>query len=151
MEPTDTTDHNCPLSVTCETRVVFPEESVNKLSDVNPTEINNVSAAQTWKQLSTRRSRSPQNSHQPRTTMPRLSVSMMIPSILFISFFFLHFFSRSDRCNDQDTLSSYRIGDTWTKTDARGHLLQCLCTGNSRGEWKCERHASLHTTGLGEN
>uniref|UniRef100_A0A3P8WU12 Fibronectin n=1 Tax=Cynoglossus semilaevis TaxID=244447 RepID=A0A3P8WU12_CYNSE len=54
-----------------------------------------------------------------------------------------------NRCNDQDTLSSYRIGDTWTKTDARGHLLQCLCTGNSRGEWKCERHASLHTTGLG--
>lgn len=56
-----------------------------------------------------------------------------------------------DRCNDQDTLSSYRIGDTWTKTDARGHMLQCLCTGNGRGEWKCERHASLHTTGLGEN
>lgn len=56
-----------------------------------------------------------------------------------------------DRCNDQDTLTSYRIGDTWTKTDARGHLLQCLCTGNGRGEWKCERHASLHTTGLGEN
>lgn len=45
---------------------------------------------------------------------------------------------------------SYRIGDTWTKTDAHGHILQCLCTGNGRGEWKCERHASLHTTGLGK-
>ena len=55
-----------------------------------------------------------------------------------------------DRCNDQDTRSSYRIGDTWSKTDARGNVLQCLCTGNGRGEWKCERHASLHTTGLGE-
>lgn len=55
-----------------------------------------------------------------------------------------------DRCNDQDTLTSYRIGDTWTKTDSQGHLLQCLCTGNGRGEWKCERHASLYTTGLGE-
>lgn len=55
-----------------------------------------------------------------------------------------------DRCNDQDTLASYRIGDTWTKTDSQGHLLQCLCTGNGRGEWKCERHASLYTTGLGE-
>uniref|UniRef100_A0A8C8MMA9 Fibronectin n=1 Tax=Oncorhynchus tshawytscha TaxID=74940 RepID=A0A8C8MMA9_ONCTS len=54
-----------------------------------------------------------------------------------------------NRCNDQDTLTSYRIGDTWSKTDARGHMLQCLCTGNGRGEWKCERHASLHTTGLG--
>lgn len=56
----------------------------------------------------------------------------------------------ADRCNDQDTLSSYRIGDTWSKSDSQGHLLQCLCTGNGRGEWKCERHASLHTTGLGE-
>lgn len=59
-------------------------------------------------------------------------------------------FSPTDRCNDQDTLSSYRIGDTWSKSDSQGHLLQCLCTGNGRGEWKCERHASLHTTGLGE-
>lgn len=56
----------------------------------------------------------------------------------------------SDRCNDQDVRMSYRIGDTWTKTDAQGHILQCLCTGNGRGEWKCERHASLHTTGLGK-
>lgn len=55
-----------------------------------------------------------------------------------------------DRCNDQDIHMSYRIGDTWTKTDAHGHVLQCLCTGNGRGEWKCERHASLHTTGLGK-
>lgn len=55
-----------------------------------------------------------------------------------------------DRCNDQDTLTSYRIGDTWSKADSQGHLLQCLCTGNGRGEWKCERHASLYTTGLGE-
>nr|XP_023661516.1 fibronectin isoform X1 [Paramormyrops kingsleyae] len=53
-----------------------------------------------------------------------------------------------NRCNDQDTRLSYRIGDTWTKTDARGNVLQCLCMGNGRGEWKCERHASLHT-GLG--
>ncbi|XP_012738023.3 fibronectin 1a [Fundulus heteroclitus] len=56
-----------------------------------------------------------------------------------------------NRCNDQDTRTSYRIGETWTKTDSRGHQLQCLCTGNGRGEMKCERHASLHTTGLGSN
>uniref|UniRef100_A0A8C6V4Q2 Fibronectin n=1 Tax=Neogobius melanostomus TaxID=47308 RepID=A0A8C6V4Q2_9GOBI len=42
-----------------------------------------------------------------------------------------------NRCNDQETRSSYRIGDTWTKSDARG----TCCS--------CERHASLHTTGLG--
>ncbi|PIO24934.1 hypothetical protein AB205_0094560, partial [Aquarana catesbeiana] len=52
-----------------------------------------------------------------------------------------------DRCNDQDTRTSYRIGDTWSKTDARGNLLQCICTGNGRGEWKCERHSS--GTGVG--
>lgn len=45
-----------------------------------------------------------------------------------------------DRCNDQDTRRSYRIGDTWTKKDSNGYILQCQCLGNARGEWKCERH-----------
>ncbi|XP_064419504.1 fibronectin isoform X2 [Latimeria chalumnae] len=54
-----------------------------------------------------------------------------------------------DRCNDQDTRNSYRIGETWSKTDARGHPLQCVCNGNGRGEWTCERYTSIQTTGLG--
>uniref|UniRef100_A0A4W5K9E2 Fibronectin n=1 Tax=Hucho hucho TaxID=62062 RepID=A0A4W5K9E2_9TELE len=54
-----------------------------------------------------------------------------------------------NRCNDQDTKTSYRIGDTWTKTDANRHQLQCLCTGNGRGEWKCERHSATTGTGTG--
>lgn len=45
-----------------------------------------------------------------------------------------------DRCNDQDTSRSYRIGDTWTKKDSSGYTVQCQCLGNGRGEWKCERH-----------
>ncbi|XP_068103468.1 fibronectin [Hyperolius riggenbachi] len=53
------------------------------------------------------------------------------------------------RCNDQDTRTSYRIGDTWSKTDARGNMLQCICTGNGRGEWKCERHSSASGVGVG--
>lgn len=56
----------------------------------------------------------------------------------------------TDRCNDHDTKTSYRIGDTWSKKDNRGNLLQCICTGNGRGEWKCERHTSLHTTSTGK-
>ncbi|EMP26130.1 Fibronectin [Chelonia mydas] len=54
-----------------------------------------------------------------------------------------------DRCNDQDTKTSYRIGDTWSKKDNRGNLLQCICTGNGRGEWKCERHSAVQTPGIG--
>nr|XP_060637399.1 fibronectin isoform X3 [Anolis sagrei ordinatus] len=54
-----------------------------------------------------------------------------------------------NRCNDPDTKTSYRIGDTWSKKDNRGNLLQCICTGNGRGEWKCERHSSQQTTGIG--
>ncbi|XP_024062647.2 fibronectin isoform X5 [Terrapene carolina triunguis] len=54
-----------------------------------------------------------------------------------------------NRCNDQDTKTSYRIGDTWSKKDNRGNLLQCICTGNGRGEWKCERHSSVQTPGIG--
>lgn len=53
-------------------------------------------------------------------------------------------FSSADRCNDQDTRTSYRIGETWSKIDSSGHTLQCLCTGNGRGEWKCDRHAASH-------
>lgn len=55
----------------------------------------------------------------------------------------------SDRCNDQDMKKSYRIGETWTKLDAQGRTQQCLCTGNGRGEWKCESHSSAQST-LGE-
>lgn len=56
----------------------------------------------------------------------------------------------ADRCNDHDTKTSYRIGDNWSKKDNRGNLLQCVCTGNGRGEWKCERHTALHTTSTGK-
>lgn len=45
-----------------------------------------------------------------------------------------------DRCNDQDTRRSYRIGDSWKKKDSSGYTVQCQCLGNGRGEWKCERH-----------
>uniref|UniRef100_A0A3Q3GVL3 Fibronectin n=1 Tax=Labrus bergylta TaxID=56723 RepID=A0A3Q3GVL3_9LABR len=46
-----------------------------------------------------------------------------------------------------ETRRSHRIGDTWTKTDTSGQILQCQCMGNGRGEWKCERHNAGRTTG----
>lgn len=50
-----------------------------------------------------------------------------------------------DRCNDQDIRTSYRIGETWNKQDSSGNNLHCLCTGNGRGEHKCERHSPSHS------
>lgn len=70
-----------------------------------------------------------------------------MPDLIYI---FDHLLSAIDRCNDQDSKTSYRIGDTWTKKDNRGNLLQCICTGNGRGEWKCERHTSMQTVSRGE-
>lgn len=46
--------------------------------------------------------------------------------------------SQLDRCNDPKTKRSYRIGDTWTKTDSRGNPMQCVCLGNGRGESSCQ-------------
>lgn len=72
-------------------------------------------------------------------------------SLLYATYYLDYMFgivllSFPDRCNDQDTRTSYRIGETWTKTDSNGNFLQCLCTGNGRGEWKCDRHAASHAT-----
>lgn len=69
----------------------------------------------------------------------------------FISCIFVPFSFLVDYCNDKDTLTAYRIGDTWSKTDAQGRWLQCLCVGNGRGEWSCDRKISLHTSNQGEN
>ncbi|KAM9765989.1 fibronectin 1b isoform 1-T1 [Menidia menidia] len=52
-----------------------------------------------------------------------------------------------NRCNDQEMKKSYRIGDSWKKTDKNGQPVQCLCLGNGRGEWRCERHVTGRTTG----
>lgn len=49
---------------------------------------------------------------------------------------------QSDRCNDMETRRSYRIGETWRKTDVNGYTLQCQCFGNGEGAWKCERHTT---------
>lgn len=54
-------------------------------------------------------------------------------------------FPNTDRCNDNTVKKSFRIGETWMKTDLSGHRVQCLCLGNGRGEWKCDRESGAHS------